>query len=77
MLRKLKDKSPPNLKNVTEQFDTIFENVNIMSRNFIMELNKENPMDFNTLFQINHSKIKEYEELLPKLMKAIREFGIF
>jgi hypothetical protein len=48
-----------------------------MSRNFIMELNKENPMDFNTLFQINHSKIKEYEELLPKLMKAIREFGIF
>ena len=77
MLRKQRDENFPQLEDVTAQFDAIFEKVNSMSRDFIIELNKEIPTDFNTLFQIHHSKINELEELLPKLTSQIRDFGIF
>ncbi|MHA1104483.1 MAG: hypothetical protein ACTSPN_02045, partial [Promethearchaeota archaeon] len=65
------------LKDVTEQFDEVFKKVNTLSHNFIIEINKETSTDFNSLFQVYHSKIKELEDLLPKLTKQIREFGFF
>ncbi len=77
MLRKQRKKVSPKLKDVTEKFDEVFKKVNTMSHDFIIELNRETSTDFNSLFQVYHSKIKELEELLPKLIKQIREFGIF
>ncbi|MCJ7651807.1 MAG: hypothetical protein MUP85_24665, partial [Candidatus Lokiarchaeota archaeon] len=77
MLRKQRDENFPILEDVTAQFDDIFEKVNSMSRDFMIELNKEISTDFNTLFQIHHSKINDLEELLPKLISQIRDFGIF
>jgi len=76
MLRKQREKSPTKLKDVTEQFDQLYKNVNNISHDFILGL-KEISTDFDSFFQIYNSKIKELEELLPKLISEIREFGIF
>ena len=77
MLRKQRKDVSPKLKEVTERFDNIFKKVNTTAHEFIIELNKETSPNFNSLFELNHSKIKELEDLLPKLAKQIREFGIF
>jgi len=76
MLRKQRDKASTKLKDATDQFDQIYKNVNTMSHDFIQEL-KETSTDFESLFQIYDSKIKNLEELLPKFALEIREFGIF
>lgn len=77
MLRKQRKAIDTELKEITEKFDNIFEEVSKISYDFIKKLNRGEKKTFNQLYNKFNKQIEELEELFPKLTKKIREFGIF
>ena len=77
MLRKQRKTIDAELKEITEKFDTTFEEISKISYDFIKELNRGETKSFNQLYNKFYKQIEELEEHFPKLTKKIREFGIF
>jgi pyruvate,water dikinase len=76
MVRKQRKVVDPKLLEYTEKYDQIFEDIQKISYEFIIEINR-GTTDFKELFGVYNAKIKEFVEAIPILSLTIREFGIF
>jgi hypothetical protein len=77
MVRKQREQKGSRLITVTENYDSIFKEINAVSYDFISRINQEQNIKFSELFDMYDAKINQFEKELPLIAKKIREFGIF
>ena len=77
MVRKQRKNVDPKLQESTNRFNEIFEAIQEISVNFVQEINKEAPRDFNDTFKDFDNKIMKFSEEIPVIQKKVRDFGIY
>ncbi len=76
LVRKKRKEAPPELKESASRFDHIFRDIQEISYDFVVKIN-ENAEDFSHLYQEYEQRLQEFKEIIPKLKKRVRKFGIF
>ncbi|MFW9937043.1 MAG: phosphoenolpyruvate synthase [Candidatus Thorarchaeota archaeon] len=77
MVRKQRKEVEQKLKESTNQFDLIFNELSSISNEFVQMINNSNYDDFKNLYNKYNDRINEFETTIPQLTLNIREFGIF
>ncbi|MFX1557784.1 MAG: putative PEP-binding protein, partial [Promethearchaeota archaeon] len=77
MVRKQRKEVEQKLKESTNQFDLIFNEISSISNEFVQMINNSNYDDFKNLYNKYNDRINEFETTIPQLTLNIREFGIF
>ncbi|TFG27043.1 MAG: hypothetical protein EU532_08430, partial [Promethearchaeota archaeon] len=78
MVRKQRGKAiDSKLEDASLQFDTIFNEIQTVSYDFIKELHEQDTTNFNTIYEKYNSRIKEFGSKIPNIKKDVREFGIY
>jgi len=77
LARKQQKKVKPKLTESVNRFDQIFGEIENISYNFIEELDQGQVQDFTALYNKNNSRVEEFGKEIPKMLKNIRQFGIY
>jgi pyruvate,water dikinase len=77
MVRKQRKEVNQNLKERTDQIDKIFNEIGLISTEFVQNINQSDYDDFINLYSDYNSRINEFENIIPSFNLNIREFGIF
>ncbi|MFX0155377.1 MAG: phosphoenolpyruvate synthase [Candidatus Hodarchaeota archaeon] len=77
MVRKQGKEVTQKLIESTEQFDQIFNTIQLISYDFVKNIDKGEIKNFDEFFNENEEQIKEFEEKIPIFKREIREFGIY
>ena len=77
LARKQQKKVKPKLTESVNRFDQIFGEIENISYNFIEELDQGQVQDFTALYNKNNSRVEEFGKDIPKMLKNIRQFGIY
>jgi len=77
MVRKQRRTVDTRLKECTDQFDQIFNEISLISNKFVELIDKSDYKDFSDLYNKYNNRINEFENIIPNLTLSIREFGIF
>ena len=79
--KKVKHKVPKKisskLTDITEQFNTSFDEIQKISYDFVGEIDKNKLDKFEDFFEKYHSQIRQFNEKIPSLNREIRKFGIY
>jgi len=77
MVRKQGKEVNSKLIDTTEHFNTIFEEIQKISYDFVGEIDQNKVDKFEDFFEKYNSQIRQYKEKIPSLKREIRKFGIY
>ena len=77
MVRKMGKQVDSNLLDSTEQFNNTFNKIQMISYDFVKDIDQYDSVKFSDFFNKFENQIKECGEEVPKLKKEIRKFGIY
>ncbi|MEJ2248826.1 MAG: hypothetical protein P8Y97_04105 [Candidatus Lokiarchaeota archaeon] len=76
LVRRKRKEAEDNLIESTERLDKVFEDLQIISNEFIKDISG-GIKDFNEFFSNYKEKLDKYKEIVPEIQKSVRKFGIF
>ena len=65
------------LMDSTEQFNTLFDDIQNISYRFVEEIDQSKIDKFKEFFEKYNNQIKQFNEKIPSLKREIRKFGIY
>ena len=77
MVRKQGKEVSSKLIDSTEHFNTIFEEIQKFSYDFVGEIDQNKIDKFEDFFEKYNSQIRQFNEKIPSLKREIRKFGIY
>ena len=77
MVRKQRKDLDEGLLESTEQYDTIFKNIQNLSFDFVKEIAEGKASNFDELFTKFNGKIKDFGKEIPTIQRDVRQFGIY
>lgn len=76
LVRKERKNAAPQLVESANRFDEIFNEIQDISFNFVKKID-DSVENFTQLHQEYNQKLQDYKEIIPRLKKKVRKFGIF
>jgi len=77
MVRKQRKKVDEKLKDITNQFNDVFKEIQDITTEFVHEINKGEVTNFSELFEKYDSKLRNYSKQIPTIQRTIRDYGIY
>jgi pyruvate,water dikinase len=77
MVRKQGKKINSKLLDTTEQFNTLFDEIQKISYDFVGEIDQNKIDKFEDFYEKYSSQIRQYNEKVPSITREIRKFGIY
>ncbi len=77
MVRKKRKEVSSKLLEYSEEFNSIFDEIQKLSYGFVEEMDQANTLNFGELYERYNGRIKEFSGKAPELIRKLREFGIY
>lgn len=77
MVRKQDKKVNPKLMESTDRFNQIFDTIQNLSYEFIVEIDQGKVDKFDKYYEKYNSEIRGFKEKIPLMKRDVREFGIY